>query len=150
MNIPKKSSILKNGIYWKQTELVLNDMIDTARWDMTNIIYLLFVIYFMILVHDSFLCLNCEPAFQSWSGMGSTGLWSFSPVLSSSKNTNITFSTMSSAFQHCGLKSALYWKSNLCIPRNETMQPRSQFLCSCICEQFIYSQDLSAYLAAAK
>ncbi len=77
---------------------VLNDLIDTARWDMKNIIYHLLVIYFMILAYDSFLCLNCEPAFQSWSGMGSTGLWSFSPVLSSSINTNIAFSTMSYAF----------------------------------------------------
>ncbi len=32
---------------------------------------------------------------------------------------------------------SLYQKSDLCIPRNETAQPRSQFLHSCICEQFI-------------
>ncbi len=30
------------------------------------------------------------------------------------------------------------------------MQPRSQFLHSGICERFMYSQDRSAYLAAAK
>ncbi len=30
------------------------------------------------------------------------------------------------------------------IPRNETARPRSQFLHSCICEQFIYSQDRSS------
>jgi hypothetical protein len=34
---------------------------------------------------------------------------------------------------------ALYRKSDLCIPRNETARPRSQFLHSCICERFIYS-----------
>jgi hypothetical protein len=44
---------------------------------------------------------------------------------------------------------ALYRKSDLGIPRNETARPRSQFLHLCICEQFIYSQDRSAYLAAA-
>jgi hypothetical protein len=82
--------------------------------------------------------------------MGSTGLWSFSPVLSSSKNTNITYSTMSSAYQQCAHEWALFQKSILCNSRNETAQPRSQFLRSCICEQFICSQDLSAYLAAAK
>jgi hypothetical protein len=38
------------------------------------------------------------------------------------------------------------YKLKLC--RNETVQPRSQLLHSCICEQFIYSQDQSAYLAA--
>ncbi len=46
--------------------------------------------------------------------------------------------------------NALYQKSDLCILRNETVWPRSQFLHSCICEQFIYSQDKSAYSAAAK
>jgi hypothetical protein len=46
--------------------------------------------------------------------------------------------------------------SDLCIPRNETAWPSyfqnrmsaSQFPHSCICERFIYSQDLSAYFAA--
>ncbi len=38
----------------------------------------------------------------------------------------------------------------VCIPRNETARPRSQFLHSCVCERFVYSQDRSAYLAAAK
>jgi hypothetical protein len=32
----------------------------------------------------------------------------------------------------------LYRKSYLRIPRNETARPGSQFLNSCICEQFIY------------
>ncbi len=41
---------------------------------------------------------------------------------------------------------ALYLKSYLCIPRNETARPRFQFLHSWICEQFINSQVLSAYL----
>ncbi len=40
---------------------------------------------------------------------------------------------------------ALYRKSHLSIPRNESVWPRSQFLYSCICERFIYSQDQSAY-----
>ncbi len=40
----------------------------------------------------------------------------------------------------------MYRKSNLCFPRNETEWPRSQFLHSCICERFIYSQDRSAYI----
>ncbi len=46
--------------------------------------------------------------------------------------------------------STLYRKSDLYIPKNETARPRSQFLHSCICERFIYSQDRSSYLAAAK
>jgi hypothetical protein len=37
----------------------------------------------------------------------------------------------------------LYIKSDLCIPRTETAQPRSQFLYSCICQRFIYFQDRS-------
>ncbi len=32
----------------------------------------------------------------------------------------------------------LYLKSYLCVPRNETARPRSQFLHLFICEQFIY------------
>ncbi len=36
------------------------------------------------------------------------------------------------------IRSALYWKYNLCIPRNETARPCSQFLHSCCCEWFIY------------
>ncbi len=44
----------------------------------------------------------------------------------------------------------LYRKSDLCVPKNETARPRSQFQNSCICERFFYSQDLSAFLAAAK
>ncbi len=43
----------------------------------------------------------------------------------------------------------LYRKSDLCIIRNETAGPSSQFLHSCVCERLIYSQDRSAYLAAA-
>jgi hypothetical protein len=42
------------------------------------------------------------------------------------------------------------WHTTHCIPRNETVQPCSQVLHSCICELFIYSQDRSAYLDAAK
>ncbi len=39
-------------------------------------------------------------------------------------------------------------KSDLWFPRNESAQPCSQILHSCIFERFIYSQDRSAYLAA--
>ncbi len=41
-------------------------------------------------------------------------------------------------------------RSDLCISRNETARPRSQFPHSCICGRFIYSQDRSTYFAAAK
>jgi hypothetical protein len=34
--------------------------------------------------------------------------------------------------------------------RNETVQTRSQFPQSCICERFIYSHDWSTYFASAK
>jgi hypothetical protein len=40
--------------------------------------------------------------------------------------------------------NALYRKFETNIPRNETAQPCSQFLHSCICERFIYSLDQSA------
>ncbi len=42
--------------------------------------------------------------------------------------------------------SYLYRKSDLCIPINETVRPRSQFLHSCFCGRFIYSQDQSDWL----
>jgi hypothetical protein len=45
---------------------------------------------------------------------------------------------------------ALQGRSDLCIIRNETARPRSQFSYSRICERFIYSQDRSTYFAAAK
>ncbi len=44
----------------------------------------------------------------------------------------------------------MYRKSDLCIPRNETVLPRSQFLHSCICERLIYSQDRSALFGCRK
>jgi hypothetical protein len=44
----------------------------------------------------------------------------------------------------------LYRKSDLCIPRNETARPHSQFLHLCIFERFLISHDRSAYLAATK
>jgi hypothetical protein len=37
----------------------------------------------------------------------------------------------------CG-GAALYLKSDLCIPRNETAWPRSHFLYSCTCERLIF------------
>jgi hypothetical protein len=60
---------------------------------------------------------------------------------------------LSGKSDHCKCSNAantLYRKSDLCIPRNENAGARSQVLLSCICERFIYSQDRSAYLAAAK
>ncbi len=44
---------------------------------------------------------------------------------------------------------AVQRRSDSCIPRNETVSPRSQFLRSCICERFTYPQDRFAYFAAA-
>jgi hypothetical protein len=41
--------------------------------------------------------------------------------------------------------AALYRKSDLCIPRNETAWPHSEFLHSCICEGLVNFQDPSAY-----
>jgi hypothetical protein len=46
--------------------------------------------------------------------------------------------------------STLYRKSDLCFPINETARHRSQFVHSCICEEFINFQVRSAYLAASK
>ncbi len=51
---------------------------------------------------------------------------------------------------HDALSLALDRKSDFCIPRSETMRPRSQSLHSCVCEQFILYQDQSVYLAEAK
>jgi hypothetical protein len=39
--------------------------------------------------------------------------------------------------------------SNLCIPGKGIVRTQSQFLHSCVCGKFIYSQDWSTYLAAA-
>ncbi len=38
----------------------------------------------------------------------------------------------------------MYWKFKTYIPRNETARPCYQFLHSCICERFIYSNDWSS------
>ncbi len=48
--------------------------------------------------------------------------------------------------------SALYRKYDLCIPRNETARPQSQFLHSGFCERFtcINSHDRSAYSSEGK
>ncbi len=46
--------------------------------------------------------------------------------------------------------SALYEESDLCVPiKLRGLVPISTFMYS-ICEGFVYSQDMSAYLAAAK
>ncbi len=44
----------------------------------------------------------------------------------------------------------LYRKFEINFSRNETARPRSQFLHSSICEQFVHSHDRSTYFAAAK
>jgi hypothetical protein len=50
---------------------------------------------------------------------------------------------------HCK-DNVLYRKLEKNIPRKEIARPQSQFLQSYIWERFIYSQDRSNYLAAAK
>ncbi len=44
----------------------------------------------------------------------------------------------------------LQGKSHLSIPFLGIARPQSQFPHSCVCEQFIYSQDRSAYFPAAE
>jgi hypothetical protein len=46
--------------------------------------------------------------------------------------------------------STLQGKSHLCIPFLGIARPQSQFPCSCVCEQFIYSQDQFTYFPAAE
>jgi hypothetical protein len=48
------------------------------------------------------------------------------------------------------LSDALHRKFETNIPKNETARPRSQFLHSCVCEQFIHSHDRSAYFGALR
>ena len=48
------------------------------------------------------------------------------------------------------LNSTLQRKSHLCIPRKGIVQPQSQFPHSCVCEQFINSQDRSTYFPTAE
>ncbi len=48
------------------------------------------------------------------------------------------------------LERTLQGKSHLCIPFLGIVQPQSQFPHSCVCEQFIYSQDQSTYFPAAE
>ncbi len=43
-----------------------------------------------------------------------------------------------------------YRKFEINIPRKGIARPQSQFPHSCVCERFIYSQDLSAYSAAGQ
>jgi hypothetical protein len=44
----------------------------------------------------------------------------------------------------------LQGKSHLCIPFLGIARPQTQFSHSCVCEWFIYSQDLSTYFPAAE
>ncbi len=53
-------------------------------------------------------------------------------------------------FSHRQYTVTLQTRSDLCIPRNETARPRSQFPHSCKCARFIYSHDRSTFFAAAK
>ncbi len=46
--------------------------------------------------------------------------------------------------------AALYRKSHLCIPGKGTARHQSQFLHSCVCERFIYSQDWFTYFGCSK
>jgi hypothetical protein len=46
-------------------------------------------------------------------------------------------------------KNTLQRRSDLCIPRNETEGPHSQYSPLFICERFLYSHDRSTYFAAA-
>ncbi len=50
------------------------------------------------------------------------------------------------------MMGSIQWTENLIyvFPEMKLRGPHSQFLHSCICERFKYSQDRSAYLAAAK
>ncbi len=50
--------------------------------------------------------------------------------------------------KHWSPSITLYRKFDLCIPKNETARPHSQFLHSCICERFMYSPNQSAFLPA--
>jgi hypothetical protein len=58
-------------------------------------------------------------------------------------NVRLTKYTRKSFLIHCKEDSNY-------IPRSQTERPCSQFPYSYICERFIYFQDLSTYLAAAK
>ncbi len=53
--------------------------------------------------------------------------------------------TQQKKFLHEGLRPALQLKTYLCIPFLGIGRPKSQFLHSCVCERFIYSQDQSTY-----
>ncbi len=44
--------------------------------------------------------------------------------------------------------STLQRRSDFCVPRNETVRPRSQYPRSCICERFTYSHNPFTYFAA--
>jgi hypothetical protein len=46
--------------------------------------------------------------------------------------------------------SAIQTRSELCVPRNETVQTRSQFPQPFICKRFMYSHLESTYFAAEK
>ncbi len=62
----------------------------------------------------------------------------------SAPSRSATFFVLSKAGPSIYPERRGYWqltlqtRSDLCIPRNETVWPRSQFLHSCICERFLY------------
>ncbi len=83
----------------------------------------------------------CSMGGETWTPQNPLGPSTSSHSLKSHRH---------SIFLRESLASALYRKSNLCIPRKGIVLPQSQFLHSCVCERFIYSQDQSTYLAAAE
>ncbi len=64
--------------------------------------------------------------------------------------TNMRFINETTMYLQIRSILAMYRKSNLCIPKKGVVRPQSQFLHSCVCERFIYSQDRSTYLATEK
>jgi hypothetical protein len=97
---------------------------------------------------------SCGPNIAMWDG-AELHIFSFPYKVNASSDSHFgggsNLRTSTIAFSHLYVGThTLYRKTDLCIPRNQTMRPRSQFLHSCIHERFIYYQDRSAYLAPEK
>jgi hypothetical protein len=60
----------------------------------------------------------------------------------------LSVSTFADTQLHC--LACTVPKISLCIPRKGIVWPQPQFLHSCVCKLFIYSQDWFTYFAAAK
>ncbi len=91
-----------------------------------------------MLKHD----LNMKSLLECMSSSVNSGEKQMAPGIPPMFSRYIEFSLCTDSTQ--------YRKSNLCTSSNETAWPRFQRLHSCICERLVYSQDRSAYLAAAK